>query len=360
MDALFNMHKVKFSRMGELLGKYRSDVSAGTEVNFFINLEPIFRKITSTNIDDYLKVNTEKKNYELMSNIINLAAHYRLFFTKAKLPSKIYFYIGFPFDTRFASKQLFSEYRDSYYDKFVRETKGKVFANSVSSIIEPTRMIMEHIEDVFFLTSDYIEPSMIPFILSEDFKPNSLNIILTTDRFEYQYVNYGFDILRSKKKDSYYVTKENVIEVMKIEEKISNKETVSSNFIPFILSFIGDSYRNLPKIKRTGLSTLINLLNSALENGIITNNTTNIQLLENIVADNIVEQVRTNYSCIDIKYQMGFIPNSAKVRLKDQMVNKFDLYSLKKINEDFFHECPLMLLELAQYSNKKKPNVFGI
>lgn len=77
MDALFNMFKVKFDKLDELISKHCTELTRDSRVNLFINLEPIIKKLAGANIEDYLKVRTEEKSYEMISNIINLASHYR-------------------------------------------------------------------------------------------------------------------------------------------------------------------------------------------------------------------------------------------------------------------------------------------
>ena len=89
MEVFFNMFKVKYSKLLELL-RENEDINIGTDntVHIYINLETILMKLCNPETSQYISISKTAK-IEFIANIINLAAHYRLFFTKYKIDSKI-------------------------------------------------------------------------------------------------------------------------------------------------------------------------------------------------------------------------------------------------------------------------------
>ena len=56
-----------------------------------------------------------------------------------------------------------------------------------------------------------------------------------------------------------------------------------------------------------------------------------------------------NYYCIDLVRQVDVVNQTAMMMLDDQIINKFDNDSLKKLNDGLFNDYPFNLQELAIY-----------
>ena len=93
MDVFFNMYKVKYSKLLDLL-RENNDINIGSDdtVHIYINLETIILKMCNLETNQEISINKNAK-LQFIANIINLAAHYRMFFTKHKIESKIFLYI---------------------------------------------------------------------------------------------------------------------------------------------------------------------------------------------------------------------------------------------------------------------------
>jgi hypothetical protein len=358
MNIIF---KIKYAKLDELFTRYCPEINPSSKVNLFINLEPVLKKLSAANVDDYLKVKNSEKIYEMIANIINLATHYRMFFTKNKIYSKIYLYMGHPFNTTYLNQEILSDYRKDYKHKYSKDDKFFVLSSTMHNAIETAKIILEYVEGVYLLTSDSIEPAVIPKIIMEENKDSAVNIILTNDRYEYQYVNKGCYILRPKQNDSYMVTKENVIRIIKQEEKVSSDLEVGSNFIPFMLSLHGDKSRNIGKLKGLGISGLIKILDKAIKENLIGKDVSNINILERIVKPEYLTLLRTNYLCTDIDAQYMRLNVRNIYDITTQVVDKFDNVQLKRMNDEFFRQYPIHLLELTE-ANKllksRKKDIF--
>ena len=80
LDLYFNMFKIKYSKLDELLSNIR--FNEGEEVYIYINLESILKKLTSTITDRENMLLNSKRNIIMTSCVFNLIAHYRYYFYK--------------------------------------------------------------------------------------------------------------------------------------------------------------------------------------------------------------------------------------------------------------------------------------
>ena len=84
IDIAFNMFKVKYLTLNNLFKKF--DMSKMKSVNLFINLEsvigPIYRESFEETLSTCTKSEFDDNSKCFISNIINLAAHYRAYFTR--------------------------------------------------------------------------------------------------------------------------------------------------------------------------------------------------------------------------------------------------------------------------------------
>ena len=112
LNPYFNLFKVKYEILTNLLRESKDiKVSLKDNINVYIDLEPILIKLANTYINDYIKSGDKSIVYEFISNIVNLAAHYRWFFTKHKLTSRIYLCMPSITTKEFKNTAYHSDYR---------------------------------------------------------------------------------------------------------------------------------------------------------------------------------------------------------------------------------------------------------
>jgi hypothetical protein len=363
MEIIFNLFKVKFTKLDELLTKHCKEIDKDSTINLFINFESVMKKLLSSNIEEYFKVKDEQRTYEMISNIINLISHYRLFFSKNNLYSKIFIYLSYPLDSKYyKNKNILPNYRNHYQHKYSKDPDTFIFSDVLTDAVSLTKIILEYIEGVYLITSDNLEASLIPNIVTKYIDDNSVNFILTTDRYEYQYVNKDFYIIVPKQDNSYIINKNNLIDTIKLEEKIVNKMNVDNNYYSFIYSLLGDKYRNIEKIKHVGLSTIIKMINKGLETNILSKDVYNINILSNIIKDEYKKLLLDNFYCVDLDTQYKLFNIKDLYTITSQIIDKFDNVSLKKINDEYFTNYPLYLMEITSSNNlikkKEKKNIF--
>lgn len=354
MDLFFNLFKIRFNILEKLIPGCCTTLKQDSEINIYINLEPIIKKMIVSGIENELKVRKDDRIIEFISCVFNIAAHYRLFFAKHKLHSNVYIYYGYPFESRYINKDIIPEYRDNSKDLLLKNPKTRSLRTVINDAIPLLKTILEYIDGVYFIESDSIEPSLIPYNFYKDNK-EKFHFLVTTDRYEYQYATLdNFYILRPKVENSYILYKGNVIDQMKYEDKIVSDITTKPEMVSFILSILGNETRNIPKIKRMGLSSIIRLIDKGVEKGLISDSTNNIFILSRIIKDEYLEQVMGNYMCTDLETQYSKLKTKDFYTINSQIIDKFDNNHLKKLNDVYFNRYPLFIMEIQAALKLKK------
>lgn len=344
--------------MGSLLGDVE-ELTRNSRVNFFINLEPIFRKMLNKRFNQYLQVKKDDRVIELVSDIINIGAHYRSYFTKSGHYCKVYMYFGDIDDSEYRNKDFIEDYRSYFHERFNR-TDSRPLYRLLDKSIELAKSILIYIDGVYLLTPKLAEPSLIPHIIKTEFSQGEINILMTNDIYEYQYVNEGFMILKPNMENSQLITKDNMIERLKLENKIVNKIDISPTYLPYLLSFVGDKYRSITGVRGIGVGKAIKLFSEAINANMLSSEGTTISIVSGILKDEWRELIEKNFSVIDIHTQYNRTNIVEVGHIEKQLVDKFDNLSLKLLNQNYFDEHPLMLMELQSDKtvSKIKKNVF--
>lgn len=343
MDLYFNMFKIKYSKLDELLEDFT--FSKGEEVYIYISLESILKKITSTITDKENIILSSKRNIILTSCVFNLISHYRYYFHKKSVCSKIFVYGPESIDVDYLNREYNKDYRTKLMLMNVEETSsiGKTYQDSVKMI----KTILNYIEGVNFITSGILEPSVIPLVINKYFKTEiNKNFLITDDRYEYQYIKNYFIILKPKMDKSTLIDSLNVMDILKSKTKCKNIPNPDINFLPFIISILGDKYRNIDKIKGMGISRIYNEINKGLESNIITNDIENINSLLCLVNENFQNDFLINYMTTSIFEQYKKISDVEEKYILNQIIDKYDGGYMKVINENYFNEHPLNIIEI--------------
>lgn len=354
MEVFFNMYKVKYNKLLELL-KENEDINIGTNdtVHIYINIETILLKMCNPNTIQYLSVGQNVKN-EFIANVINLAAHYRLFFTRHKIDSKVFLYTPSINIKNYKNSIYNKDYRMYSVFKFSENAGNIAMHNLVTDTIPFIKLITEYIQGVYFIESNQIENSLIPYIINEELNANTKNFIVTGDLYDLQYVNYDCNIIIPKGEESFICTKSNTISYLKSIYECKGSYNFSSNFISFILSIVGSKYRNIYNIKGLGMKTVFKVIQRAIDGKLVSNNIDNIYLLINIIKSNVRDEIMNNYKCVDLNYQYTQLNKKDIFDIMDQIKDKFDNIALKKINDRYFNQFPLMLQEITATVNIRR------
>jgi hypothetical protein len=350
LDVLFNMRKIRFPIIDKLISDEKIDIG-NNRVNVFINMENILRHLSTERIDKYMRVKNNTKIFDLISNMINLVAHYRLYFSSRQIKSNIYLYIQYPFDTVYNNHKYNKEYREVYKFRYSENICNYIVFDNLNIAIDMTKIILEYIENAHIIVSGNIENSVIPYMLGND--NNAINFIVSTDMYDMQYAGLGYNILYPKKENSRLITKNNIVKQFS-EIFGVDMSGLSYKQIPYIISIMGDPNRNIYGIKGTGKTRATNILRAAINQHLITIDTDNIDLVIPVIKPEHRKNIANNYRCTDIISQYKDCSNTDIYNITSQLKNKFNNVELRKLNDMYFNEYPIMLDALTSTPKDKK------
>lgn len=358
MDAIFNMYKVRFDKLDALFDAMPHGLKPGDTVNVYLNLEMVLKTLLNRDVEQYVQVRPDEKHQEFIANVLNFIAHYRLFFTKNKLKSRVFLYANDVESTYFRNQVSIPTYREFFKDKLTIRNHRSHFVRLLTHTFKQIETIAEYIEDVHFIRTREIEPSLVPlFVMRELDKPAEMQFIVSNDRYDYQYALHGAYILRPKKEHSYIVHEQNLWRLVKLEEKLVNEVELPPAFYPVVLAMLGDKYRNIPKIKGVGLFALMKVLRKALDDRQITESMNSVHAIANAMTEKLRPMLIENSYATDLHIQYLVLTTVDRMNLEKKFVNRFDNVGLKQINETYFVDSPIMLIELTSTpTTQRKPN----
>ena len=367
MDYLFNSFKVKYIILNRLFNKL--DLRNVNSVTLYINLESILNALHRNDYEETLQTLTKEELStqckQLIANIINLAGHYRLFFTRSKVPSNIvFFYQDFDTYKNFYNSLHVEKYRKHYFDMYHSPHFERV-NDMILSSLPYARSIIDYIECVYLLKSETMEASLIPLIGYEDKGLKSdLNIVVTKDMYDFQYANHNFLILYPDKEESVILHRYNIMKYLRYSHEMDESFKVDLNplLLPFIHAVLGDKKRSLPKIRGIGFKKLYKSLEKLYEADFLDDENVlgfNIEHLGELIKESkffndtgVKETIMSNYFAINLDRQINIVEPYMRVSVLDAAINKFDNNGLKRLNDKVFFDYPLHLVELNNYNKK--------
>lgn len=366
LDKIFNSHKVKYATM-ELLFQDVEVHKMISRVNVFINLESIFHLFHNTMMENMVhsmdKGETAEFYVSCISNAINLAAHYRRFFTKNRIKSNIILFMcGYDEE----SKQNNQMYVDTYREKFIynyTENPNYTLLNELFfSAFRSIKNVAEYIEDVHLVKSTRVESSLIPLVLlDQKVLDGQINIMVSRDTYDLQYTSKGFLVLFPKGESSVLVTKDNLFRVLRNKYEFKGDRDLPSYLLSFILAVTGDKKRNLGKLKGVSWKKVYSDLCKLFKKlDIDEDEYVGFEAVAGCIKtnpndeDDKRQKLINNYLCIDLDRQLGMVSEPQAMEITSQLINRYEVDTLENLNSTKFALAPINVIELNQYSAKRK------
>lgn len=353
-SVCFNMLKLKYRDYDESLTKLNF-LSPNDKVNVFINFETVL-KLLSTVKDIDKKIYSAKDFTELMvSNMVNLCAHYRRFFRGNGLQTRVFLYFTDIETQSFNESEILEDYRSYYNVKYMRNPRFVLLGDAlVNDIIPMVKTITTFIPGVYAIPAKGIEGSLVPYIISRE-DPEWRNLIITGDMVDTQYM---YDetfvchyLRRSPLNSSVSCTISdlliNTLKKPNNDYTVENEMYKNKSFYILLLSVLGEKYRSIEGIDNIGNASLLKILSEGIQNYKITQSTMHIELLSKLFPDNIQKDIIRNFNCLDIHTMCDSLSKDQKFSILSQMEDRVDNNSLLKLNGKDFYKHPLMLEELT-------------
>lgn len=364
IDSIFNWHKIRYQKMEALFGQVEIQ-EAIERVNVYINIESIIGRFHNPEVDNFISTmdanDVRRFHNSIVANTFNLAAHYRWFFAKNHIASNIVFFMN-RYDKYSSQNNAMTnkEYRHKYIYNYTENPKLVLINEVIRSALNTIDKIVDYVENVYFLSSGKVESSLIPYILDKNKSLNGqLNIIITRDQYDLQYVNKKFIVLYPYGEESAVISRNNLYNVWKRPDD-EKKYYLPTYLFPFVLSVVGDNHRSLKNVPGIRWKSLYKILKHLFEEMDITEEEIiSFEQLAGAIKEDPEapvsnrELVVNNYLCIDLDRQYAMVSPTQISELESQLIDRFEGDALKKLNDGYFRETPINIVELNQYSSKR-------
>lgn len=354
-SVCFNIMKIKYTDLDENLTKAKF-LQPNDKVNIFINMETVFKYLSM--INDLEKKLVLQKNFHaiLVSNILNLAGHYKRFFVNNNLNTRVYLYNTDFMSDIFDQCKYNEDFRSYYLLKYNGNPKFVYLTDALKDYVLPeVKTICDFIPRVYYLSGKNIEGSLIPYIVGEDDKSRK-NIIISGEFYDTQYslipnyfVNYIHHAIGSR------IICSDIKQCLKEITKKQNDELDSlcrtySNYSMYcsLISVMGDRMRSIDGLSGVGPKILEKYILQGIARNEITPTTNNPTMIGSIFHDEeMKDEFVNNFYCISVLNMYEELTTSSKVNVLNQRKDRFDNNSLLQLNATRFYNYPLILEALT-------------
>jgi hypothetical protein len=326
------------------------------KINVFINLETVFKHLSM--IPDLEKKLVLQRDFDiiLVSNILNLAAHYKRFFIINGLDTKVYLYHT-DFDSDNFNQYKYNEdYRTYYLVKYNDNPKFVYLTEALkASILPEIRTYCEFIPNLYYISAKNIEGSLVPLVIANENKVRK-NLIIGGEYYDTQYsfipkfVNHfihkgpGYNSVTSSPKEYLKeITKKSDDDIKAMTNIYNSHSTYCS-----LISVLGDRSRSIDGLSGIGPKILQKYIESGLQRNEIQLTTTNPEMIGSIFHDeDMKEEFINNYYCTSLLDMYDELTSSEKLSITNQRRDRYDMNSLISLNNTRFYNHPLILESLS-------------
>ncbi len=350
MERIFNAYKIRYSILNQHLLPVRASRKIRT-INIFVNVDDFYHKLHRPTTDREFQTTGKNVSKQVVSNLINLAAHYKHWAVKEHLSPTIY--LVYSTSKVFRNGMTLPNYR-AHFNKITDINNPNFFYvnNALTNSFSILQIITKYIPRVYGIDSNYVEPSVIPLYLSE-IKPADFNLLISKDDYDLQYTHLDkWGVVIPKGEMSYFITSGNLWEYIQMKEKFEGEFYYHPETFIWAKAIVGDKYRSIPKLTRTSWKTVVSYMK---EFSSIGNNSVQIlelqlkRLAEYIMSKNIEDtDFNHNLYCTSVKQQLERLMEVDKIMIRQQLNDMEDMQSLQQANVTLFKECPLNLPFLLQ------------
>ena len=350
----YNVMKIKYNEYDESLTKLNF-LKETDKINLFINLESVLKNISMIQELERKIMTYKDFNLIMISNILNLAAHYKYFFKSNNLDTNVYLYNTDLSSTEFHEFDYNEDFRSYYLTKFNSNPKYTLLTDILKDDILPnTRTYCTFIPNLYYISSKNIEGSLIPYIVAKNF-PDRKNLIITGEFYDTQYSSIPNFVNHFVHKSFgnggiYCNTKGYLKEITKKPDDIIddlNSVYRYHNMYCSLISVLGDRQRCIYGLDGIGPKILRDLIKKSINENEININTSNPEILGNIFDDNKVkDEFINNYYCSNLDYMYSKLTKSDIDSILNQIIDRSDINGLKSINNSVFYNHPIMISSL--------------
>lgn len=365
MEIHFHGYKTRYEMMDNFFAPVRNSTPVST-LNIFVNIDDLFHTLHHPLINNEFQVVGQNGGKQLVSNVLNLLAHYKNWAVKRQDCDVKIFGIYTSCLRSFKNQIYIPDYRKKFRnDNDPMNTIYYYINQTLSDSMKIFQLIAEYLPHVYLIDSKYIEPSIIPCYISEfGISKADWNILITRDIYDLQYAYRDrWTVIRPKGDNSTTLNRKNIWDYLNEKEKIYKEGMVyfRPELFPLCMSVTGNKYRSIPRLRRIGWRTLFSYLDKVKDEydnyhiSVIEQ-----RFLEMLKSHKITDDdFYSNLCCIDVQLQSEVLMEIDKTLILSQIVDRYDEDALYKINRERFLLFPINLEFLCRERRKSLVTPFG-
>ena len=350
MERIFNAYKIRYSILNHHMLPIRASRKIRT-INIFINVDDFYHKLHRPDTDREFQTTGSLASKQVVSNLVNLAAHYKHWAVKEHLSPTIY--LVYTSSKLFRNEMILKDYR-GYYNKITNISNPDFFYinTAIGNSFSILQVITKYIPRVYAIDSNYLEPSIIPLYLSQ-ITPADFNLLISRDEYDLQYTQFEkWGVILPKGEFSPFITGGNLWEYLQQKEKLAAEFCYHPETFIWAKAIVGDKYRSIPKLTRTSWKTVIKYLEefSSIENRSVEILELQLKRLADYISKKKIEDTdfNNNLHSTSVKIQLERTLEVDKIMIRHQLTDMEDMQSLQQANNTIFKENPLNLPFLLQ------------
>ena len=367
MDARFNAWKVKFEMLDQITRPIFISQRIST-VNIFISLDDIYSRLKNSQVNREFQCCGRLATKQMISNILNLVAHYREWAVRKRVNVKMIVY--YTTSVVFESKMFIPNYRKYYNEKNSFNNSECFYINEcIREAASMLTTIFQYIDSAYIIDTGKVEPSAFPYICATEYPEfnSDWNFLITRDYVEIQYALFNkFSVIYPKGEESLLINAGNLWSFIasreKIEGSLSNKYPPVA-YVP-LLAVMGDKKRSIPKVKGLSWKTLFNIMDDIKEkNPDLDDSNIIIKFMECLEKRRCdMNMIQNNNDVISMKYIADITNTISKEYMKSQFIDTPDYANLIDLNRqpNMFERCPINIKFLTDQVEVKAIDPFKI
>lgn len=345
IEPIINYQKVTYEKLRELI---EPEFVKGKTVNVYINMNSILNYFYAPATIDAMNSLRKFENIILVPEFINLIAHYRH-----------YFYSRYQSSTRFIIYYMDSPVANknkSYCENILKQmdvdnTRTGMMNDIIKTNIKMIDRICYYLQNVYFINSNGLEPSLIPYYLIKKLskKEKQSHIVMTHDYYDYQLLNLDDTIVLSAagSKSKVY-TRDDIYKKMTSRIKYKLENDLSPELFSLIMSFTGNKTRNISKINNYGFAKTIKQLDMLISNGMLRNKYNSSIMTLATLFDVDYDELFNNFQLCDLKINHKLMNNIDEDIIKRKLINLKDNNTIMMLNSNYFPYNNIKLIELEE------------
>lgn len=335
------MNCIKYTRLNELVKATFPHFKLPKEINIFIDLNKVLSRFYSNPIYKL------SKDISLAADIVNLAGHYSYYFKSTiDLPVKTHLCYG-SYSPDFNLK-AYPVYNQNRINNIIGDDYTKRVIQDNLDLVET---ISKYIPNLYYNTTKY-EVGVLMYDIINRFCKDSMNIIITSDQYNYQLVSDNTIIFKPHKDKgedsindrSYVIYKNNVIDVycferkLKVDRNYQVKLGLNGELLSLFYALNGLPCRNVNTKGRAKAS--LKYINGLIRDNLIING--HNTLSESFTEFDTIEDLYERYKAIDIQTAYSNYKNSIDFD-KVSFNTLYDPKTVNMINNNYFKDNPILI-----------------